>query len=210
MAGVHRLQHVEGFLAADLADDDAVGTHTQGVDRPAAAAGWRPCLRRSAAAFRGATRAPGAAAVRPRPRSSRCARARGMKLDSTLSSVVLPAPVPPLIRQFSRARTQCDRKSSIGRVSARRVTRSSALSRSAGKRRIESSGPSTASGGMMALTREPSAQARVHHRRAVVHAAADAADDAVDDAHQVRVVLERGRHAFEHGRRARRRRACRC
>ena len=41
-----------------------------------------------------------------------------MKPDSTLSSVVLPAPVPPLIRQFSRDRTQCDRKSSIGRVSA--------------------------------------------------------------------------------------------
>ena len=73
-----------------------------------------------------------------------------------MSSVVLPAPVPPLIRQFSRARTQCDRKSSIGCVSARSVTRSSAFSRSAGKRRIDSSGPSTASGGMMALTREPS------------------------------------------------------
>ena len=79
-----------------------------------------------------------------------------MKLESTLSSVVLPAPVPPLISPFSRARTQCDRKSSIGRVSARSVTRSSALSRSAGNRRIDSSGPSTASGGMIALTREPS------------------------------------------------------
>ena len=79
-----------------------------------------------------------------------------MKLDSTFSSVVLPAPVPPLISALSRALTQCDRKSSIGRVSARSVTRSSALSRSAGKRRIESSGPSTASGGMIALTREPS------------------------------------------------------
>src|SRR5579862_8799620 len=32
MARVHRLQHVERFLAAHLADDDAVGTHTQGVD----------------------------------------------------------------------------------------------------------------------------------------------------------------------------------
>ena len=30
---VHRLQHVEGFLAADLADDDSVGTHTQAVDQ---------------------------------------------------------------------------------------------------------------------------------------------------------------------------------
>ena len=32
MAGVHRLQHVERLFAADLADDDAIGPHTQGVD----------------------------------------------------------------------------------------------------------------------------------------------------------------------------------
>ena len=31
MAGVHRLQHVEGLGAADLADDDAVGPHAQRV-----------------------------------------------------------------------------------------------------------------------------------------------------------------------------------
>ena len=31
MAGVHRLQHVERFLAAALADDDAVRPHTQRV-----------------------------------------------------------------------------------------------------------------------------------------------------------------------------------
>ena len=33
MTGVHRLQHVERFFAADLADDDAIGPHTQGVDQ---------------------------------------------------------------------------------------------------------------------------------------------------------------------------------
>ena len=32
VTGVHRLQHVEGFLAADLADHDAIRPHTQGVD----------------------------------------------------------------------------------------------------------------------------------------------------------------------------------
>ncbi len=80
-----------------------------------------------------------------------------MKVDSTLSSVVLPARVPPLISMFRRARTQCSRNSSIGRVIVRLFTRSWACSRSAGKRRIESSGPSTASGGMIAFTREPSA-----------------------------------------------------
>ena len=33
VAGIHRLQHVEGFFAADLADDDAVGPHAQAVDQ---------------------------------------------------------------------------------------------------------------------------------------------------------------------------------
>ena len=32
VAGVHGLQHVQRLLAAHLAEDDAVGTHTQGVD----------------------------------------------------------------------------------------------------------------------------------------------------------------------------------
>ena len=32
VAGVHGLQHVERLFAADLADDDAVGPHAEGVD----------------------------------------------------------------------------------------------------------------------------------------------------------------------------------
>src|SRR6185503_12504150 len=32
VTGVHGLQHVERFLASNLADDDAVGTHTEGID----------------------------------------------------------------------------------------------------------------------------------------------------------------------------------
>ena len=32
MSRVHRLEHVERFLASHLADDDAVRAHTQGVD----------------------------------------------------------------------------------------------------------------------------------------------------------------------------------
>ncbi len=32
MAGVHRLQHVDRFFAADLAEDDPIRTHTEGVD----------------------------------------------------------------------------------------------------------------------------------------------------------------------------------
>ena len=79
-----------------------------------------------------------------------------MKLDRMLSRVVLPAPVPPLMRQLRRDRTHCLRNSSMLGVSALRATSVSALSRSAGNRRIESSGPSTANGGITALTRDPS------------------------------------------------------
>jgi hypothetical protein len=32
MTGVHCLQHVKRLLAADFADDDAIGAHTQAVD----------------------------------------------------------------------------------------------------------------------------------------------------------------------------------
>ena len=128
-----------------------------------------------------------------------------MKLESTFSSVVLPAPVPPLIRQFSRARTQCDRNSSIGAVSAPR--RHQVV-------RLQAFGRKPADGQQRAVHRQRRddgvdaravGQARVHHRRAVVHAAADAADDAVDDAQQVRVVLERGGDALQPAARARRR-----
>ena len=58
VAGVHGLQHVERLFAAHLADDDAVGAHTEGVDRRAAAGGWRPFPRCSAAASPAGPRAP--------------------------------------------------------------------------------------------------------------------------------------------------------
>ena len=116
-----------------------------------------------------------------------------MKLDSTLSSVVLPAPVPPLIRQFSRALTQCARKSSIGCVSAPQrdqVVGLQPLGRKPPDREQRAVDRQRRNDGVDARAVR---QARVHHRRAVVDAPADAADDAVDDAQQVRVVLERAR-----------------
>ncbi len=33
MARVHRLQHVQRFFAADFADHDSIGTHTQAIDQ---------------------------------------------------------------------------------------------------------------------------------------------------------------------------------
>jgi hypothetical protein len=43
----------------------------------------------------------------------------------------------------------------------------------------------------------PVGQARIHHRRAVVDPAADAAHNAIDDAQQMAIVLERGGHLLE-------------
>ena len=120
-----------------------------------------------------------------------------MKPDRTLRNVVLPAPVPPEMRTFSRAATDACRKSSIGCVSDLRSTRSFAPRRSVRNRRIDSTGPSSASGGMMALTREPSCEPRVDHRARLVDAAAHRADDALDDAQQVRIVLEDELGRFE-------------
>ena len=33
VTGIHRLQHIESFFAAALPNHDAIGTHTQGVDK---------------------------------------------------------------------------------------------------------------------------------------------------------------------------------
>ena len=50
---------------------------------------------------------------------------------------------------------------------------------------------------MTALTREPSCEAGIDHRARFVDAAADRADDALDDAQQVLVVLEAQLGLFE-------------
>ena len=75
---------------------------------------------------------------------------------SAFSSVVFPEPVPPEIRMFSRACTQpassCEH---LGRSCAPFAI-SCSTRESAPKRRMDSTGPSSASGGMIALTREPS------------------------------------------------------
>ena len=79
-----------------------------------------------------------------------------MYADSTFSRVVFPLPVPPVIRMFRRFFTALERNSNMSASSAPRATNSSALRGSAANLRIESSGPSTAMGGMTAFTREPS------------------------------------------------------
>ena len=79
-----------------------------------------------------------------------------MKADRALSSVVLPEPVPPLTRMLRRAATAAASSSWSSSVSVPSSTSSVGPGRAAEKRRIDSEGPSTASGGMTTWTREPS------------------------------------------------------
>ncbi|MNM80134.1 hypothetical protein D3C81_920850 [compost metagenome] len=80
----------------------------------------------------------------------------GMKLDRMLSSVVLPEPVPPLTTMFRRSLTAMIRNSSIGGFSEPNVSRSSPCSLRLENLRMLMLGPRNATGGMIALTREPS------------------------------------------------------
>ena len=79
-----------------------------------------------------------------------------MKDDSALSVVVLPEPVPPETMTLSRQATAACRYVAMSSVKAPKRTRSSIPSFSFLNLRIETSEPSTAIGGTMALKREPS------------------------------------------------------
>ena len=120
-----------------------------------------------------------------------------MKLESAFSSVVLPAPVPPETMTFSRAPTAPLRKSSIGWVSDCAIDQIL---------RTDAIGAEPANRQHRAIERERRndrvdagavLQPRVDHRARLVDAAADHADDALDDAEQVRVVLEHDVGLFE-------------
>ena len=70
--------------------------------------------------------------------------------------VVLPEPVPPDTKMFRRASTQARRKSNISGVAVPKRIRSSTVNGLAENFRMVMTGPIKDSGGMMALTREPS------------------------------------------------------
>ena len=70
--------------------------------------------------------------------------------------VVLPEPVPPEITMLIRAFTAEERTSIISAEMLFNCTRELAARGPVPKRRMDSEGPSSARGGMMALTREPS------------------------------------------------------
>ena len=79
-----------------------------------------------------------------------------MKLESVFSSVVFPEPVPPEMMMLSRAFIAASISRSISGVKALNRSRSSWVSGFEPNIRIVRTGPSSASGGMIALTREPS------------------------------------------------------
>ena len=111
MTGVHGLQHVERSTVANLADDDAVGAHTEGVldevaDRDLALALDVRRTRLESKTTWCCFSWSSAASSMVTMRSS-----SGMKDEMTLSNVVLPEPVPPEMTMLRRPRTHATRKS---------------------------------------------------------------------------------------------------
>ena len=80
----------------------------------------------------------------------------GINRDRQFRNVVLPEPVPPEMTIFRRASTHARRNCITCSVSVRFCSISSFVRTFLPKRRIDSEGPSTASGGMIAFTRDPS------------------------------------------------------
>ncbi len=78
-----------------------------------------------------------------------------MKLESVLRSVVFPEPVPPEMMMLRRAFIAPSMSASISGVNALNRSRSFLLSGLEPNMRIVTAAPSRASGGMMALKREP-------------------------------------------------------
>jgi hypothetical protein len=110
VAGVHRLQHVHRLGAADLADDDPVGSHTQRVAHQLAN---RDLARPSMFFGRDSSRRTCAWLSRNSAASSivTIRSVSGIAEDIAFSSVVLPEPVPPEIRMFSSALIAASRNS---------------------------------------------------------------------------------------------------
>src|SRR5712692_8851552 len=102
----------------------------------------------------------------------------GMKPDNTLSSVVLPEPVPPDTMTLSRVRTAASRYPMIAAVAPPELTNREARAVDGDRRDDDVDARSVL---------EP----RVAHRLRLVDAPADRLDDAVDDAPQAAFVLER-------------------
>ena len=196
MAGVHGLQHVERFLAADLTHDDPVRPHTQGVHDQVA-------LPHAALAF---------------DILRTCFEAYDVSLTEHQFGRILdrhdPLGVPDEAGEdVEERRLACTGAArdddvqpaadcclqEVEHVLRHRIARDEVL-------RSEPIGAKAANRHAGAVERERRddgvharavLQTRVHHRARFVDAAADRADDPLDDLHQVPIVLEDDVGLFE-------------
>ena len=190
VARVHRLEHVQGLGAADLADDDPVGAHAQGVPDELADADLalsfdvrRPRLERDHVLLLelelGRILDRDDALVTGDERRHRVERRRltgtGTARDQDVQ-LALHAGGEELcrLRRDRPERDQVVHRVGVSRELPDRQRR--ALERQRWDDRVHAGAVR---------------QARVDHRRGLVHAPADLRHDLVDDAQQVRVVGER-------------------
>ena len=196
VTGIHRLQHVERFLAADLANDDAIGPHTEGVDDqlPLADGALAFDVRRTRLEPRDVLLLQlqlGGVLDRDDPLAigdesgqdveQRRLAGAGAAADQAVQprADAVAEKVEHRLRQRLQ-RDQVFRLEPLGRKPADRQKRAVH-----GQRRDDR------------VDARSVGQPRVHHRRAVVDPAADAAHDPIDDPEQVAIVLEGRGHAFE-------------
>src|SRR6185312_13008924 len=189
MARVHRLQHVERLWTANLADDDTVGAHTQGVPHELADSNLSLALD---------------------VRGPRLERDHVLLLELELRRVLdRDDPLDPRNERrhrvqrgrLTRARTARDQDVELpvdaGREELRclwgdrpEVDQVVHRVRVAGELPDREGGAPERERWNDRVDTRAVGQARVHHRRRLVDAAADRGDDLVDDAHQMRVVEE--------------------
>ena len=124
MAGRHRLQHIEDLAAADLANDDPIGPHTQRIahqlTRRDFAFAFDVGRARPSRTTCGCCSTNSAESSIVTTRSS-----TGMKAEIQLSIVVLPEPVPPQTSTLRRARMIARMNSTMSCVMLSLATRSS-------------------------------------------------------------------------------------
>ncbi len=113
------------------------------------------------------------------------------------SIVVLPDPVPPEISTLSRASTRPRISVAAAADSVPISTMRSSVRGLRENLRIETDGPSIAQGRMIALTRLPSSSRASTQGCRLVNAAADPADDLVDDPQKVAFIPKAGLGFFE-------------
>ena len=183
VAGVHRLQHVQRFLAADLADDDAVGPHTERIDDELALPDGALALDVRRPGFQPHDVPLPQHQLRGVLDRDDSLADREMKPESTFSSVVLPAPVPPETIMFSRHATAAAGNRASAASANRAPTRSCAPSRSVRNRRIDSDGTVERQRRNDGVDARAVLQPGIDHRTGFVDAPADRADDPLDDLH---------------------------